>query len=86
MASSFLINYYFIISVAGFLLLTFLGICCFINVEALKLKTEHKNLSGLACLVAACVYYIFNLDVSGNNRRSLPKETTEIRSCYVINL
>ncbi len=56
MASSFLINYYFIISVAGFLLLTFLGICCFINVEALKLKTEHKNLSGLACLVAACVY------------------------------
>jgi hypothetical protein len=57
MANAFMINYYFIISIAGFILLTFLGLCCFINVEALKLKKDHKNISGLACWVAACVKF-----------------------------
>ena len=59
MANTFMINYYFIISIAGFLLLTFLGFCCFINVEALKLKHDSHNISGIACIVAACVICLF---------------------------
>ena len=71
MANTFLINYFFILSTAGFILLTFFGFCCFINVEALMLRSDHKNISGLACLVAAVVMIKFIVDVFGDSCISL---------------
>ncbi len=49
-------SFIFIFSALGAILLFYLSICAFINMEALKLQKAHHNASGFALLVATLVY------------------------------
>lgn len=52
---AFCLNYCLYISVAGTILLFFLAICCFVNMEILELPHGKKNQRGVAVLVASIV-------------------------------
>jgi hypothetical protein len=49
------INYYLFISIAGVLLLLFLSLLCFLNLESLKLKKDTHNKSAIKLLIVALV-------------------------------
>lgn len=57
--AGFCLNYCIFISIAGMALLFFFAICCFVNVEALKLPKDSKNSRGFAVLFSSIV--IINL-------------------------
>ncbi len=50
------LSFFLVLSTIGALLLFFLAICAFINLEALKLKKQHHSSSGFALLVASMFY------------------------------
>ena len=54
--AGFCLNYCIFISVAGTALLFFLSICCFFNVEALRLPKDSKNSRGFAVLFSSIVF------------------------------
>lgn len=55
------LDYCLFISIAGTILLLFMSFCCFINMEALRLPHDGHNRKGGAVLVAALVYFLFNI-------------------------
>ena len=55
------LNYCIFVSVAGVVLLFFLAICCFVNVEALQLPKGSKNSKGVAVLFSSIVFKNFFL-------------------------
>lgn len=54
--SNFLINYFFILSVAGFIVLFILSVLSFVNVEALKIENDKHLNSGIILLITSIVY------------------------------
>jgi hypothetical protein len=55
--SMLFINYCMMISFFGVVLLAFLALCCFVNVEALRLPHGTKTMKGLSLLGAAFVIH-----------------------------
>jgi hypothetical protein len=53
--AGFCLNYCIFISVAGAALLFFFAICCFANLEALRLPNDSKNSRGFAVLFSSIV-------------------------------
>ena len=74
-SSEFRYRFIFVLSAIGAVLLFYLAICAFINIEALKLKKKHSASSGFALLVAAIFYgvvagYYYNeIKISSNNHK-----------------
>jgi len=54
--SQFNLTFFFVLSSIGAILLFYLALCAFINIEALKLKKSHHASSGFALLVSAIFY------------------------------